>query len=311
MLSKVAGRMYWLARYLERAENSARLLGVYDSLLLDMPPDAGIGWGQALETLGVSEDVRAEREQAGERAMLEYLLLDPDNPGSLLGSLDAARENARTTRDVVPNEAWRTINELFLFGRDKLPRLLDVGQRFEVLSNVIGRCQQITGLLHGTMSHGPAYQFVRIGRSLERADMTTRLIDVAAAVLLSGRSELRRYDNRLWMAILRSLSGYQMYRQYVRRRIIGADVIAFLLQDAEFPRSVRCCLADMDAAVEKLPGHNSCRRDVAAVAARVEGLDTSNLDAAGIHGLIDGLQLSFAGLDQVVFATWLSPDLAA
>ncbi len=129
-----------------------------------------------------------------------------------------------------PTEAWRSINELYLYAQERLPRASKARQRDAILSTLVERVQMIAGLLAGTMSHGPAYQYMRLGRNLERADMTTRVIDVAAAVLLSDRPELSRFDNTLWMAVLRCLSGYQAYRQYVRRRVNRNDVIRFLLR---------------------------------------------------------------------------------
>ena len=311
MLSKVANRVYWMGRALERAENIARLLAVYDGLLLDLPPDAELGPGELLVILGVPELTAKAIATAGDRAMLHYLVADADNPSSLLASLSRARENARTSRDVFPNEAWRAVNELFLYARERLPRMAARRQRFDEFKAIVSHGQQITGLLSGTMSHGPAYQFLRMGRNLERADMTTRVIDVAAAILLSGRPGLARYDNTLWMAVLRSLSAYQMYRQYVRRRIVGTDVITFLLHDQEFPRAVRHCLRELRAALTALPKHESSENQLQKVIARLGKVRADALDHAALHQLIDELQLDFAALDRAIRRTWFSPDLAA
>ena len=125
-------------------------------------------------------------------------------------------------------------------------------RRYGIHSRVVERCQQISGLLADTMSHDAAYQFFRLGRGIERADMTTRIIDVAAAMLL-GREDLARFDNTLWMAVLQSLSAYQMYRQKVRRRIYGPDVIAYLLKDTQFPRAIAFSLREIGAALAMLP----------------------------------------------------------
>ena len=159
--------------------------------------------------------------------------------------LAAARENVRTTRDLVPNEGWENVNELYLFGRKKLGAKQLPKNLHEVLSQIVERCQQITGLLAGTMSHGDAYRFLRIGRHLERADMTTRIVDVGSATLIAPGSEVMRLENRLWMNVLRAISAYQMYRQNVRRRIKGPDAIAFLLQDTQFPRAVAHSLLEI------------------------------------------------------------------
>jgi len=181
MLSRVAERIYWMSRYLERAENTARLVSVYSQLLLDLPAEAELDWGTPLQILGVGDAYRAGGSDQGE---LEYLLTGRGNFASLLASLHQARENARTTRDIVPSEAWQAINELQLFAENSLPAM-SRRPGSGVSGDIVRRCHEITGILEGGMSHGPAYQFVRLGRSLERADMTSRMIDVAAAIMMT------------------------------------------------------------------------------------------------------------------------------
>lgn len=303
MLSRVAERIYWMSHYLERVENTARLVGVYGELLLDLPEEAGLDWSPPLEILGQDEAYLAI---GGDEDELRFLLTSELNAASLLSSLTLARENARTTRDLVPMEAWRAINELHLWAAKALPALArrpSGGGAGEIVS----RCHAITGIMEGTMSHGPAYQFVRLGRSLERADMTTRLLDVAAAILMTGREELRLHGNSVWRAILRALSAYQMYRQYVRRRIAGPDVVAFLLLDRQFPRAVMHCVEVLDEASAALPRSEKAREEVAAIRASIEGVDAAALDHETIHRYVDELQLQFAGLNEAIFETWLNP----
>lgn len=304
MLSRVAERLYWMARYLERAENTARLLSVHHGLLLDLPADASIGWEPLLDILGCR---KAYDSLPAAPAIQSYLIADADHPSSLLSSLREARENARTTRDLIPTEAWRTINELHLYAQKQLPRDLE-RERHEVLGQIVRRCQTISGLLAGTMSQGPSYQFIRVGRNLERADMTTRLIDTAAAILMPERPELSRYDNTLWMAILRSLSAYQMYRQYVRRRVFGPDVIAYLLQDEDFPRAVVHCLREVIRSLRLLPKPEAALQAAEMVVARLRELDTSRADLGAIHQLVDDLQLEIGSVHQAIDATWFLPD---
>ena len=303
MLSRVAERIYWMSRYLERAENTARLVSVYSQLLLDLPADAELDWSTPLEILGlgtadVARDVRGDE--------LAYLLAGAGNPAALLSSLNQARENARTTRDIVPSEAWQAINELHLLAADQLPA---VSQRSlsEVCAAIVRRCHETTGILEGGMSHGPAYQFVRLGRSLERADMTSRMIDVAAAIMMSGREELAHHANTIWRAVLRALSAYQMYRQYVRRRVTGEDVLRFLLLDPDFPRSVMHCALQLDTAAGALPRHEDTRSKVAVLQAELAELDLAALSYATVHKLVDELQVEFAAVDRTVFETWLDP----
>ncbi len=311
MLSKVAERLYWMTRYLERAEDSARLVRVYGGLFIDLPRSTGLGWAEVLDVLGSTTTCRALGRDRSERTRLKFLLADTDNPGSVLTSIRSARENARTTRDVIPTEAWQAVNELYLHGTQQLRRAVDQRHRDEVLTGVVERSQQITGMLSGTMSHGPAYQFVRMGRYLERADMTSRVIESAAGLLLTGREELTDYDNTLWMAVLRCLSGYQMYRQYVRRRINAEDVIGFLLKDTAFPRSLSHCVRELEAACGELPNAAKPRREAVQLGRQLDGLKPGRLEIAELHALLDELQLQFAGLHEALAMTWFRPSLAA
>jgi uncharacterized alpha-E superfamily protein len=207
MLSRVAERMYWGARLLERAENTARLVRVYDAALLDLPADAGVGWPLLVDICDARAAFDARYPAGGDRETLKFLISDPQNPSSIVASLGQARENFRTTRDLCPTEAWRSVNELYLYGKETLPKIASPRRRHEVLSGVVQRVQQLTGLLSGTMSHGDAYHFIRVGRNIERADMTTRIIDIAAATLLgaagSPRDAAREYavDGRAEVAV--------------------------------------------------------------------------------------------------------------
>lgn len=308
MLSRVAERVYWLARYLERAENTARLINVHHTLLLDLPANVQIGWEPILDIMASREEFQTVHgNDSDEQLMQSFLTSSEDNPSSLLNSLLQARENVRTTRDLLPAETWREVNELHIFAREQLPREL-ARNRYDVLSQIVSRCQTISGLLAGTMSQGAGYQFIRIGRNLERADMTSRLIDVAAAILLPGRPELERHQNTLWMAILRSTSAYQMYRQQVRRRVLGPDVIEFLLHDADFPRAIAHCVSEVERSVVTLPRSDMSQGVLASLQGRVRNVATADLDLNGIHDLMDSLQLDISNVHNAISETWFLPE---
>jgi uncharacterized alpha-E superfamily protein len=313
MLSRVAERLYWTARYLERAENTARLVKVYSYMMLDLPSGVGVNWRQLVDVSGAHEYFDRNYRTSGERNVIKFMLCDTDTHSSLISSLAMARENIRTTRDLVPSEGWEHVNELYLFARKKLAAKTLPKGRYKFLSEVVMRCQQITGLLAGTMSHGPAYQFVRVGRNLERADMTTRMIDVGSTTLIAPGVELERLENRLWTYVLRSLSAHQMYRQYVRRRILPDQVLGFLLRDMLFPRAVAHTLGEIASCFEKyLPHSEEPLRAVLRLQRLVAEADAATLRAAGLHDFIDRLQLEFGNLHQLISSTWflLEPEEA-
>lgn len=305
MLSRVAERTYWLARYLERAENTARLIAVYSNLLLDLPKSTQIGWDVVLQSSGCGPAFAACGKTPKSPDILHYLLHAEDNAGSLLNSLRYARENVRTTRDIVPNEVWRAINELAIYSNEQLPKAVQRRKRAQILAHLLEKLHSITGLLDGTMSHGKPYQFIMLGRNVERADMTTRMIDVAAAVLMTNRPELHQYQNTLWMTTLRSLGAYQMYRQYVRRRVRGPDVIDFLLLDDEFPHAVAHALHEVTDALKKLPDSEAIVAMALNIRAELHLLDPQVLDAAALHQTSDKLQLDIGRLHEHITAQWL------
>ena len=177
LLSRVAERVYWQARYLERAENVARLLHVFSALQLDLPKGTKLGWQTLVQITGHEEQFVEKYKQENERNVVRFLLAER-NGISLVDMLAFARENARTTREIMPTEAFELINGLYYFARDNAEAGISRAERNEILDQIVSRSQQIGGLMAGTMSRDEAYGFVRLGRSLERADMTTRIVDV-------------------------------------------------------------------------------------------------------------------------------------
>jgi uncharacterized alpha-E superfamily protein len=305
MLSRVAERMYWFGRYIERVENTARLVNVNANLLMDLPVLVKHIWGSLIEITGSSDIYYSRHGKADERNVIKFLLDDASNPSSILHSIRMARENVRTTREIMPSEAWEQINEFYFFVKQNMNIALKRDGRQGILDDIIHYCHQITGLLFGNMSHGEAYNFIRIGRNLERADMTTRIVDVGCLNLLQRRDNLpETFDNTLWMNVLRSLSGYQMYRQHVLDKINGEDVVAFLMQDEEFPRAVAHCLAELNHCVTSLPRNDMPLRSITRLQRIIAEMDTPKIMQNNLHDFIDELQVDLAGIHTQVAQTW-------
>ena len=317
MLSRVAERVYWLARYMERAENSARLLNVYSNLLLDLPRGTKVGWHSLVQITGTHAAFEASKRPSDERSIVRFLLAE-QNGYSLLSVLSMARENARTTREIIPAEAFEQINNLYHYIKENAAKGISRGPRHELLQEIIESCQQLTGLMAGTMSHNAAYSFIRIGRNLERADMTTRIVDVGSSSLipeLAGRADgesppSEPYENILWMSVLRSISAYQMYRQHVRDRVNAEDVVMFLLQDALFPRAMVHCLTQVQGCINDLPNNESAMRQVATALRRGKEAKIPGLLAGGLFTYIDELQVEIAAIHEQIAATWFLPVIS-
>lgn len=310
MLSRVAERVYWQARYLERAENTARLLSVFSTLLLDLPPNTKLGYRSLVQITGSDEAFDAKYKQANERNVMRFLLAE-QNGYSILSMLAHTRENARTTREIMPSEAFEQINDLYYFAKDHALEGVARGPRHQLLENIISRCQQISGQMAGTMSRGEAYSFVRLGRSLERADMTTRIVDVGSGNLLpalngnEAKPEADEpYTNILWMHILRSLSAYQMYRQHVKHRVNARDVVTFLMQDEEFPRAVTHELITLTKVLHRLPNHEKAEKQVDKTLRFVSKAKIDSLLQGGLLSHIDNLQVQIANIHKKIADTW-------
>ncbi len=312
MLSRVAERIYWLGRYMERSENIARLVNVNSNLLLDLPSGVRVGWGSLIDISGTGNYFERDTQLADEKTVVQFMLVDKNNPASLINSLSWARENARITREIMPMEAWELINDLYHYIRDRAERVASRRDRNMILLHVISSVQQFTGLLAGCMSHNNGYDLIRIGRNLERADMSTRIVDVGLVNLLphlsSGTSEASEpYDNILWMNVLRSLSGYQMYRQQVRDRVNANAVVKFLLQSEDFPRAVAHCLKQLEQCLWGLP---NSEKVLACIVDLQQKLELANLDQLlqqGLHEYIDEIQLEIGNLHFRIAETWFLP----
>lgn len=335
MLSRVAQNIYWMTRYVERAEDTARLINVNTNLLLDLPRTTTFGWLPLIFIVGAEYRFfeKDPSRLADEANVVRFLINDSEHPGSIISSLAAARENLRTTRDIVPREAWEQINSLYIYARDHAPSRRG---RYEFLRRVIQGTQQIGGLLAGTMSRTAAYDFVRLGHYLERADMTTRILDVRSANLLSHarqsqnqsqsqsqnqnqsqtqiqtqtpppvQDEQDPFGSIQWMSVLKSLSAYQMYRQQVRARVNGPDVLKFLLQDEYFPRAVAFCLRQLDICLRKLPRHAAALATLAALRQKLNAAAVPELTREGLHDFIDEVQVGLGELHDQIAAAYFA-----
>jgi len=311
MLSRVAENIYWLARYIERAENTARIVSVNANLLLDLPKGIAPGWRPLVDITGANALFEEHYKDYGERQVVRFLLGDERHGGSILSSLAAARENCRTIRDIVPREAWEQINGLYLFGGDNLQKGATKTGRHAYLRTLITNCQTLVGLLDGTMLHDQGYDFMRLGRYLERADMTTRIADVRSATLLPDADDLRAYDTIQWVSVLKSMTAYQMYRRSEQIRVQRAPVLRFIFQSPLFPRSVRYCFEHARRCLEGLPRGEASLRVVGRLARLLDGADLAALSQQELHAFVDDLQMGIGELHQAVAETWFPPPLAA
>lgn len=301
LLSRLAETAYWIGRYIERAENTARLVMVNTHLVMDLPKGIRLGWYPVLNITGSRELFFEHYEHANDASVVRFLVTERRNPGSIIVSLETARENMRATRVIVPREAWETLNDLYLLARDTTARGLAGSRRYDFLDEVVRRCQQLTGMLSGTMSHDDTYTFIKMGRNLERADMTTRVLDVrASSMVIEDVEDLKPFDDIQWRSVLNSLAAYQMYRRHVHMRIRGRDVLRFLLQDREFPRSVLHTLGEVQACLQTL-GHNENALRVLGHAQRyIQEAEVGELVGEALTRYVDEFQIRLGEVHEEV-----------
>lgn len=255
MLSRVAEKVYWTARYLDRIENTARLIDVYNKLMLDMPIGSNFNW-YSLVTLSKGERIfRRHYKVKDEKNVVKFLLGDKANPSSIVSSLDSVRENIRTTRDTLPEFIWVLINEMTLFVENNLQQGIKRSGRIQFLDGIIHSCFQINGLLQSTMPTDDAWFFMLMGRKIERADMTTRLLDAGARAFSSliSRGPTINSHQIVWGNILLTLDAHQAYRQTTRSAINARTAINYLLEDPYLPSSIAHCIQSIHLGCARLP----------------------------------------------------------
>ena len=308
MLSRVAETLYWTARYIERAENIARLVNVNNLTLMDLPKGISPGWEPLIDIIGSREIYVNTYTNFNEENVIEYLTVSPDNPSSIVNSIQMARDNCRTIRDIVPKEIWESINQLNLSLAGRTKSFLSKRERFGALQGIISQTSKIMGLLEACMYRDNGYLFWRFGSYIERADMTTRILDVRYASFTYLADAQITYENIQWISVLRSLSAYQMYRQHMAVRVHPNQVMTFMLHNALFPRSVLSCLQSMQKLIESLPNSSSLDSKIQYCIDELLAQDIPSLTSQASHQFIDELQVNFAEIHAELVTLYFLED---
>jgi uncharacterized alpha-E superfamily protein len=308
LLSRVAENLYWAARYLERAEDTARIVREHTNLIVDLPTRVPVTWEPLLAIVGTRDEFDRHHDRPDERAIVRWLLAERDNFGSILVSIELARENLRSSREVLPSDVWQGVNDLYLYIAAHHADGVARSTRARFLDRIVGDVLAVNGTLTSTMSRDEAYELLRIGRNLERADMATRVLDVRAGSLMEGVAA--DYEDVQWLSVLRSLSGQQMFRRTVRGPVSGATVLRFLLHDEVFPRSVRFCLEQVGRGLRALPRSGSSAETCEA-ALTVLAQVPVELTGADLHQWADELQLAIGAVHDAITATYFVAPVTA
>lgn len=315
MLSRTADHLFWLARYIERAENLARLLDItwQTSLVPQAQESARRNWQAALlchdqlpSYVEAYQDVTAEK-------VLAFMVFDPNNPSSIFSCLKSARENAHAVRGTLTQEMWETINATWLEMLALSRRKLQEEELTEFFEWVKTRSSLSRGVTFGTMLHDEAFYFIRLGTYIERADSTARLLDVKYYMISEGESPGTLADYYQWGALLRSVSAFEIYRRGYRGSVSPSRVADLLITRADMPRSLNACIIEVEAMLEKLANRNSkeTQRLAGQLSAQLRYADIEEILAAGLHPYLEKFQERVYDLGMRISHDFLLPMRAA
>ena len=315
MLSRAAYSIYWMSRYLERAENVARFVSVNIHLMLDMGLEPGNAqWMPLVITSGDHEDFKKRYKESTEENVLYFLTFDEKNPNSVLSCISQARENARTLRDVISSEMWVQINALYLMIR-KYSQQKKVKNLHEFYNQIHLQNFLFAGLMEDTMSHGEGWHFARMGRLMERADKTARILDVKYFLLLPSPGYVDSlYDAIEWAAVLKSANAFEMYRKHYHG-INYKDVAHYLIFDATFPRSMKYCInaasRSLDMITKDLGIRTRAQGEIEKMLQSFDSTHIENILNNGLHEFIDIFQFNLNVIDEAIYESFFNISLPA
>ena len=323
MLSRVADSCFWMSRYMERAETHARLLDVNMQLLLDFqdqePNFVRKHWEPILATL---EDQELFQELYPDRidadSVMDFVTFERKNPNSIASCLGIARENARTIREQITSEMWEQINKLYLYFRSPRAREDFANSPYEFYHDLVEGVHLFEGTTDATMTHGEGWLFLQAGKFLERADSTSRVLDIKYHIILpSGERVGGNVDITQWNAVLRSCSAFEAYLKIYAGQVTAWQVAEFLILHPSFPRSIRFCVDQLDRTLHRISGQEE--RSFSNDAERLSGLlrsevayaTTAGIFKNGLHQFLDDVQGQLNEVSESLVKTyceWLPPE---
>lgn len=315
MLSRVADGLYWMGRYVERAENVARLVDINLQLMLDVPAQQAAqmakNWLPIVACFGDEEEFRKRHSKAEVQDVIEFIVFDRDHTNSVVGSLCAARENARTIREQITSEMWEELNRTYLWLTSKGARQAFERNQYDFFQRVIQSLQLFGGITNTTMLHGEAWDFIQMGKHLERADKTTRILD-SEFHLMKQFSKTSDDSLLQWFAVLRMCSARQTYQRIYGAGVQPAKVAELLLLNADVPRSVLFCLHHSDESLRRIsgvaPGRFSNRAEQLSgrFLAELTFSSIGEIYSKGLHKAMDDLQIRFNQISAEFYSTYIN-----
>lgn len=313
MLSRVAESIYWMSRYIERADNVARFIDVNLHMILDMVVGPETQWMPLVSTTGDTKEFIERYGEGTKESVIRFLTFDSTYSNSILSCVKRARENARSVREVISSEMWEQINSFYLMVTDagrNVAQALDSPRDF--YAEIRKASQLFAGVTDSTMSRGEGWHFYRFGTMLERADKTSRILDVKYFILLPSVSHIGTpYDDIQWSAVLKSIGGFEMYRKQYGL-ISPRDVVEFLVLDRHYPRAIQYCVSRAEESLYTISGsergtfRSSAEQKMGQLRAEIAYTPIEDIISSGLHEFIDGLQTKLNHIGESVHDTFFA-----
>lgn len=312
MLSRVADSIYWMCRYVERAENLARFMDVTLNLSLDLPVVAAEQWRPLVNTTGDHGWFTEHYEQANRDNVIRFLTFDSEYDHSILSCLQHARENARSIRETISSEMWEHLNNFYYLVLEAARRPDTIDDPQDFFGEVKLASHLFRGITDGTMSHGEGWHFAQLGSLIERADKTSRILDVKYFYLLPKLEDVGTpIDDLHWSAVLRSVSGLEMFRKR-HHGITPERVVGFLVLDRQFPRSIMHCIDVANESLHAISGSpigtfwNPADRKLGQLRAELAYAHVDDIIQHGLHEFLDSFQTRLNEVGDAVYETFIA-----
>jgi len=317
MLSRVANSLYWMSRYIERAENIARIVDVNLQLLMDLrdlnEKRLAEHWLPIVQTTGDEAEFFKYHKKATAQTVTEFMVFQAENPNSIVSSVCSARENARMVRDQITFDLWEELNRLYWFVRTPQARKIWKESPSEFFQQIKAGSLHIIGLTYSTLIRNEGWWFTQVGKFIERADKTSRILDLwHAALPESGVPKAVNEEEVLeWSAILRSCSAWDAYKTIHGAEVNPVLVAEFLLLNEDFPRSVRFCVSELNHALRRISGVaegkfcNTGEKLAGRLVAEAQFNTIDEVFAIGLHRYLDGLQAKLNNIGAALFDAYI------
>lgn len=313
MLRRIADHLFWMARYLERAEWRARLADVNYHLLVESPASEPHPWAPLLAITGDGELFAQYHDAPSEPRVLDFFTFETRNPSSILSCINAARDNARNLRHRLSSELWLEINTLFLDAQQWSHAVFEQDGVYGFFSELRNRFHRLAGIRDATLPRDIEYDFMTVGTMLERAENVSRLLDSKYHRLLPRMEDVGGPVDRMqWAAVLRSASALEAYRRVYGNHIAVERVVEFLLFDPGFPRSARFCIDQLQAAAERIeaaagsePTINTPGSACGRLAVALHDAAAESVIGGGLHEFLMDVQDLCADIGSMIFDKYL------